>query len=351
MTIVRNGRLRRRRCKSSLSPRRHSTRWDPRIGYHTVLAAQDSIGTGGTLDGNLWLVGSGDPSLQSDDLKSGVGMLRRAGLRRIDGGVVVDTTTLGGPSLNPHWASDDVGQDYAAPTSAISLDGDTIESHQQVGGVDQQVWTPMTDVAKYVAGDLGHMLAQREIASAVAPAVGSAPLESVVLWDHRSAPLAALENHMLVFSDNHYAEQLLRTVGEETLGRPDDAGGLEAEREFLARRGIPAPGLKLFDGSGLAPDNRIAAITLARLARRRSSPSSIRSCRSVAGKERSKITISRPRSVAFARRAVTCRGVPRSPDTYDDAARTRRIRILDRRIARRSRCGDRSRRRSAGACC
>ncbi len=237
----------------------------PAYRFHTVLAAPDSIGTGGTLDGNLWLVGSGDPSLQSDDLKSGVGMLRRAGLRRIDGGVVVDTTTLGGPSLNPHWASDDVGQDYAAPTSAISLDGDTIESHQQVGGVDQQVWTPMTDVAKYVAGDLGHMLAQREIASAVAPAVGSAPLESVVLWDHRSAPLATLENHMLVFSDNHYAEQLLRTVGEETSGRPDDAGGLEAEREFLARRGIPAPGMKLFDGSGLAPDNRIAAITVARL--------------------------------------------------------------------------------------
>jgi serine-type D-Ala-D-Ala carboxypeptidase/endopeptidase (penicillin-binding protein 4) len=237
----------------------------PAYRFHTVLAAQDAIAAGGALDGNLWLVGSGDPSLQSDDLRSGVGMLHRAGLRRIDGGVVVDATTLNGPGLNPHWASEDAGQDYAAPTSAISVDGDTIESQQPAGGADQRIWTPMTDVAKYVAGDLGGMLAQRGIASTASPSLGQAPLESVVLWDHRSAPLAALENHMLVFSDNHYAEQLLRTVGEEALGIPDDAGGLQAEREFLARRGIPVPGLKLFDGSGLAPDNRIAAITVARL--------------------------------------------------------------------------------------
>jgi D-alanyl-D-alanine carboxypeptidase/D-alanyl-D-alanine-endopeptidase (penicillin-binding protein 4) len=58
---------------------------------------------------------------------------------------------------------------------------------------------------------------------------------------------------------------LLRTVGEEVAGASDDAGGIEAERRFLERQGIPTPGLRLFDGSGLSPDNRVAAITLARL--------------------------------------------------------------------------------------
>jgi serine-type D-Ala-D-Ala carboxypeptidase/endopeptidase (penicillin-binding protein 4) len=237
----------------------------PQYRYHTLFAGSGAIGSNGVLAGNLWLIGSGDPSLQSDDLRSGIGVLARAGLRRIDGGVVVDDKALSGPGLNPHWGSDDDGQDYAAPTSAISLDGDTIESTQVIGGSEQKVWTPMQEVPKYVAGRVNGMLVARGIAPATRPAIGAAPLESVVLWDHRSAPLAALESHMLFVSDNHYAEQLLRTVGEEALQNPDDAGGLAAERQFLERHGIPVPGLRIFDGSGLSPDNRVAGITFARL--------------------------------------------------------------------------------------
>lgn len=233
--------------------------------YHTMFAGRQGIGDGGRLDGNLWLIGSGDPSFQSADLRNGIGMLARAGLRQIDGGVVVDATALNGPEINPHWDRADNGQDYAAPTSAISLDGDTIESHQSVDGAEATVWLPMQNVSRYVATQTQGMLRARGIAVAMAPAVGAAPLDTVVLWDHRSAPLQALETHMLFLSDNHYAEQLLRKVGEEVLGEPDDSGGISAEAQFLERRGIPTPGLKLFDGSGLSADNRIAAITLARL--------------------------------------------------------------------------------------
>jgi D-alanyl-D-alanine carboxypeptidase/D-alanyl-D-alanine-endopeptidase (penicillin-binding protein 4) len=233
--------------------------------FHTLFAGGEGIGDNGLLDGNVWLVGSGDPSLASNDLRNGVGMLARSGLRRITGGVVVDATALTGPELNPHWSPDDDGQDYAAPTSAISVDGDTIESHEMVGGVEQSFYTPMQGVVRYVASQVNAMMKARGIASSLPPAIGAAPLESVVLWDHRSAPLQALETHMLFVSDNHYAEQLLRTLGGETDGTANDTGGIEAERNFLERRGIPTPGLRLFDGSGLSPQNRVAAITLARL--------------------------------------------------------------------------------------
>lgn len=237
----------------------------PAYRYHTVFAAGEAIPQNGDLDGDLWLIGSGDPSLESADLRNGIGVLERLGLRRIDGGVVVDDTTLNGPPLNPHWATDDSGQDYAAPTSAISVDGDTIESQREIDGVEQRVWSPMQDVPRYVGQRVNGMLAQGGVSAQKAPAVAAAPLESVVLWDHRSAPLDTLENHMLYVSDNHYAEQLLRTVGEESGRAANDAGGIAAEREFLARRAIPAPELRLYDGSGLSPQNRVAAITLARL--------------------------------------------------------------------------------------
>jgi D-alanyl-D-alanine carboxypeptidase/D-alanyl-D-alanine-endopeptidase (penicillin-binding protein 4) len=236
----------------------------PGYRYHTLFAARDAA-AGGVLDGDLWLVGSGDPSLQSSDLRNGIGTLSRSGLRRIDGALVVDASALKGPPLNPHWGDDDDGQDYAAPISAISLDGDTVESSQSIDGVEQSVFSPMTDVARYVAGQAQRMLGARGIRQAQSPSFGATPLDTVVLWDHKSAPLPALEAHMLFVSDNHYAEQLLRTIGGEVAGDADDRGGIEAERHFLQRRGIPSPGMTLYDGSGLSPYNRVAAITVGRL--------------------------------------------------------------------------------------
>jgi len=67
---------------------------------------------------------------------------------------------------------------------------------------------------------------------------------------------------MLTVSDNHFAEQLMRTVGGTSGDTPDDRNGVAAERRVLASQAIPTPGLRLFDGSGLAHANRIAATTL-----------------------------------------------------------------------------------------
>lgn len=233
--------------------------------YHTILAAPHAIASDGSLDGNLWLAGSGDPSLRGDDVRNGVAVLARDGLRRVSGSAAVDPSAMHGPELNPHWDPGDAGQDYAAPTNALSIDGDTVESQQSVGGVEQHFWTPIRDVPRYASAMLARMLAQRGIVTTAPPLVGVSPLDSVVLWEHRSAPLRALEAHMLYYSDNHYAEQLLRTLGGETGQVADDAGGLSAERRFLSERGIPDTGLRLHDGSGLSGDDRIAAITLARI--------------------------------------------------------------------------------------
>ena len=233
--------------------------------YHTVLAAQGDVSSGGTLDGNLWLAGSGDPSLRADDLRAGVATLERSGLRRVSGSAAVDPSAMHGPELNPHWDPDDAGEDYAAPTNALSIDGDTIESHKSVGGVDERFWSPIHDVPHYASATLQRMLRQYGIATGAPPLVGTSPLDTIVLWDHRSPPLRDLEAHMLYFSDNHYAEQLLRTLGGESGGRADDAAGLSAERRFLSEHGIPDPGLRLADGSGLSGEDRIAAVTLARI--------------------------------------------------------------------------------------
>jgi PBP4 family serine-type D-alanyl-D-alanine carboxypeptidase len=286
-----------------------------RFRFHTIIAGEHAIAPDGSLEGNVWLVGSGDPSFRSLDLYSGVKTLAMAGLRSVSGSVAVDAGTMRGPELNPHWDPDDEGEDYAAPTSAVSIDGDTVEfdvtgtspgepaevqvvpasdavstSGEIVTGSSEtddvtiapqatpnafvlggsvpsdareKYWLPVRGVAAYAGAVLDRMLRERGVGVAGGPIVAPAPLDSIVLWDHASAPLHALEAHMLYVSDNHYAEQLLRAVGGERTGTASDAAGIATELRFLSERGIPTPGLRLLDGSGLADGNRVAAITLA----------------------------------------------------------------------------------------
>jgi D-alanyl-D-alanine carboxypeptidase/D-alanyl-D-alanine-endopeptidase (penicillin-binding protein 4) len=284
--------------------------------FHTIMASPRSIGTDGTIDGNLWLVGSGDPSFTSTDLAGGVGVLARAGLRRVGGRVAVDADAMHGPELNPHWDPSDSEEDYAAPISAVSIDGDTVEfdvtgtspgelatvrinpasdavtlrgeirttssdgdvtiapqgtpntfsvSGTIAAGDKEKYWLPIKGVPQYAGAVLQRLLSDRGISTAAPAAVQQAPLDTIVLWDHRSASLRTLEAHMLFLSDNHYAEQLLRAVGRERTGIATDQSGVATELRYLSERGIPTPGLRLNDGSGLAPDDRIAAITLARV--------------------------------------------------------------------------------------
>ncbi len=71
---------------------------------------------------------------------------------------------------------------------------------------------------------------------------------------------------MLYVSDNHYAEQLMRTLGVEAGGRRKRRRtALPRNWIFLRSAGIPAPGLRAVDGSGLAEADRVPAITLARM--------------------------------------------------------------------------------------
>ena len=287
----------------------------PNFRFHTIAAAQKGIGANGVLDGDLWIVGSGDPSLRSTDTQSGVASLSQSGLRSIAGGVVVDPSAMHGPEINPHWSADDAQEDYDAPTSAVSLDGDTVEFrvygttpgsparidtvpqsgavHTYGGvttgggdevivggtgapnefhfagvippGTEEKYWLPVHGIPRYVGAVVERQLRDRGIRTAARASVGRAPLDTIVLWDHRSQPLPSLVQHMLFVSDNHFAEQLLRAVGGDASDVADDAAGVAAEREFLRSRGIAVPGLHVVDGSGLARANRIAAVTLARV--------------------------------------------------------------------------------------
>ena len=285
----------------------------PAFRFRTIFAA-NAPPAAGTLPGDLWLAGSGDPSLRSSDLHAGVGHLLSLGINRIEGGVAIDSTALLGAEINPNWDPSDAGEDFQSPVSAVSIDDDNLEFDVHGGragepatvtlvpesaavslsgeiettadddsvtiapgasantfrmhgtipeNTTEKFWLPVHGMPAYVGAVLDRYLRDAGIATGGPAAISIAPLYSIVLWDHASQPLRVLEHHMLFHSDNHYAEQLLRTVGGATQGLASDAGGIAAVRGFLTSSGIPVPGLHQLDGSGLAVGNRVAAITLA----------------------------------------------------------------------------------------
>ncbi len=283
--------------------------------FLTIVAAHGPVGTDGVLHGNLYLEGSGDPSLVRGDLEGAARMLAASGLRHIDGSVVADASADTPPEINPLWNPADADEDFQSPTSGLSLDEDTVEFHiigatagaparvthlpasapvrvigavmtgasgetsdagiaststpntfrfsGSIGAGDElKSWLPVHGIARYVGATFERMLFARGITVGRPATTGRTPLDTQILWKHRSASLRSLVAFMLVHSNNHYAEQFMRRLGAIT-GAPDDVDGLAAERAFLRSRDIPTPGLHIVDGSGLAHANRVAAITLA----------------------------------------------------------------------------------------
>lgn len=288
------------------------TELGPSYRFDTLLAASHPP-QGGRIDGDLWLVGSGDPSLRSSDLRNGTATLRKAGVSTIDGHVVVDGSAIAGEEINSLWNPEDSNEDFMSATSGISVDEDTVEfdvtgtspgEPAQVhvnppssavkyygsvatgdgddvivaatetpnvfrldgsipAGVEEKYWVPVHGIPQYAGAVADAMLRGEGISVDRPAATGTVPIDSRVLWVHRSQPLPILLHHMLVHSDNHFAEQFMRTLGSDSGGTPNDAGGLAVERSILSAQGIPTPGLHLVDGSGLAHADRVAAITLA----------------------------------------------------------------------------------------
>jgi D-alanyl-D-alanine carboxypeptidase/D-alanyl-D-alanine-endopeptidase (penicillin-binding protein 4) len=98
-------------------------------------------------------------------------------------------------------------------------------------------------------------------------AVGVASDAAVQLADVQSPPVSALVRHMDVYSDNFYAEMLMKEVGAVQGSGGSAVAGLAVTRGLLAGAGVPLAGVRMVDGSGLSLVDRWTAGALATLLR------------------------------------------------------------------------------------
>lgn len=101
----------------------------------TPIFGSAAVGPDGTLAGDVIVSGRGDPSWKSSAghkdfakiFAPFVAVLKQAGVKRVTGDLVADTTFFVGVPNGAGWTADDLNDDYGAEVSAITLDDNFVE--------------------------------------------------------------------------------------------------------------------------------------------------------------------------------------------------------------------------------
>lgn len=231
-------------------------------GYSYTTKVVGTLGADGVVEGDLFLVGGGDPVLASEwwnglskyppinetSIEALADAIQQHGVTKITGRVVGDGSRYDDELFVPTWAAADHISE-AGPVDAL-LVNDSWQNPQ----------TPAQDPALGAATVLRDLLEARGIPVgdvATGTATGGATIAEV-----NSQPLPAILAEMLTTSDNTTAEMVLKEMGYKEKGLGTRLAGLQVMMEHLSAWGVPTDGVSLVDGSGLSDANRLTCTAI-----------------------------------------------------------------------------------------
>ena len=286
----------------------------PTHRFETEILADRMPDAEGAVD-MLYVRGGGDPALTSEDLWRLAADLRRAGLRSVRQGVVLDDSLFDSERWNPAWGPI-TARAYYAPIGAltanygafavivqpsasgeapdVSVDppldyfrianqartGPTrgarslqVERHSvpegeqiQVRGAlptrsdTQTIQRSVLDPARYAGALLVSQLGAVGVRVQGEVRPGGIPPQAVSLLSFSGAPLSDVIRRFLKYSNNQIGESLVKGLGARATGQPGSwTNGMTAVRTELQAAGLSLDGAVLLDGSGLSHENRVTA--------------------------------------------------------------------------------------------
>ena len=210
--------------------------------------------SGSTWQGNLVLKGYGDPALSFAQLNSLARQVADDGIRQVSGRILGDESWFDTRRTGVGWKA----QFYLHESPALSA---LIVNRGWTGRYETT--QPALMAAQIFRRDLRHA----GVTVQGGTALGVASSQAASLAEVQSARLAALVRHMDVYSDNFYAEMLLKEVGAVQGSHGSAPAGLAVERGLLRAAGVPLGGVRMVDGSGLSLLDRWTPLGLATLLR------------------------------------------------------------------------------------
>jgi serine-type D-Ala-D-Ala carboxypeptidase/endopeptidase (penicillin-binding protein 4) len=216
--------------------------------------------SGGTLQGSLWLVGGGDPSLStnvfatkafggySGHLANLAAAVRAAGIVRVTGRLYGDESRFDSRRTAPFWKPS-YWMD-CPPISALLVNEDLY----RFGNPHASANPPL-----YAAQVFHKSLRGHGVTFAHGTRAGGRPAGARVVAVERSPTFARMLRHMDHVSDNLFAEVFSKDLAVHGRLRGTTKNGVRATRNALGDIGVSLAGARIYDGSGLSRGDRLSA--------------------------------------------------------------------------------------------
>jgi len=268
----------------------------------------------GVIEGDVVIVGGGDPMLALADLRAWAATLKERGLRQITGRLTVDATVFPGSIYGDFWNWGDIGNGYGSGIAGLNLehnrmkirfrpgatvgspaefvttvpevpgltwknevttgpegsgDGVVIHGGESTSTIFLRGTVPVTkglfqvtgavpDPQKFALHHFRHALEAEGIQIKDQPRQ-TAPATHPLLT-HQSPPLLEIITSIHASSDNQETECVFRMLGIKA-GKPP----VDVIRQHWEARGLDFTGLRMEDGCGLSRADFIRPADLARL--------------------------------------------------------------------------------------
>lgn len=297
-------------------------RFGPNYQFSTDALRDGTVGPDGTLTGNLYLRGDGDPALSGKFLSGGpsapmnrlADLVASKGIKRVTGSVIGDASAFDDQKVPEGWLTRYLQASYAARVSALSLNDNlvivavtpsspgtpasvalepsnnaipliasvrtvagggarlsfrksrdgTISANGSIGsraGTRRYVYI-VEDPASFTTGSFRNALVARGVAVDGGIRLGTTPANATTVASLLSPPLSRLVAAMNRESINHYAELLFKNAARgpkrETVGSAANASAL-LNQFFASKVKADTTGLAYADGSGLSTLDRATA--------------------------------------------------------------------------------------------
>ncbi|MDT0377425.1 D-alanyl-D-alanine carboxypeptidase/D-alanyl-D-alanine-endopeptidase [Streptomyces sp. DSM 42041] len=282
---------------------------------------------GRVLRGDLYLRGTGDPTILAEDYDKLAEEVADSGIKHVFGDLVADDTRFDDRRLGRSWAADDESAYYSSQISPLTVAPDTdydagtvyveaapgdepgdepkvtvtppndyvtvdvrgttvaegetdtlsidrehgnntlvIEGDIPVGANPTRSWTAVWEPTGLAAAVFADALADHGVRVHGDTRFGrAAPDDADVLAAHDSMKLEDLLVPFMKLSNNNHAEVLTKAVGHEVAGEGTWDAGLSAIEDYLAKEGVDTSTLRQVDGSGLSRMNNIPSAEFAQL--------------------------------------------------------------------------------------
>ncbi len=281
----------------------------------------------GTLGGNLYLRGTGDPTLLKKDFDDFASKLATLGVKRISGNLVGDDTWFDTIRLSPGIEKNDESYYYAAQISALTVSPNTdydagtvivdakpgtrgkaakvtltpetgvvrvinrsktvpkgtkntlkierqygtnnivITGNAPIGSAGRKEWITVSNPTAYALDVFKKSLLAKGITIIPSSKVfrGNTPVESRVLISKSSMPLKNLMRPFMKLSNNSHGEVLAKAMGKIKYGDGSWSAGLQVMRDYAESIGLDMNDWLFEDASGMSHANKVTSAQLTEL--------------------------------------------------------------------------------------